>query len=150
MSRNLNPDQIAVLVEEEYSDVDTDDSLDDLDFLCLSDTDSSSEEIESEEEPDSNSISGPDTFSPLQPQAADQVQPTAVNQVMDWKQPHNFSPRHTVSSERCCQIISDLGQLSSSLDCFMMQFPYGLCVWISQCTSERLHIYEGEKKKRLR
>ena len=42
MSRNLNPDQIAALVEEEYSDVDTDNSVDDPDFLSLSDTDSSS------------------------------------------------------------------------------------------------------------
>ena len=127
MSRNLNPDQIAALVEE-YSDVDADDSLDDPDFRSLSDTDSSSEETESEEEPDNNPISRLDTFAPFQPQAANQVQPTAVNQVMAWKEPHNFSPRHTVSSERCCQITSDLGHLSSPLDCFMMQFPYGLCV----------------------
>ena len=73
MSRNLNTDQIAALVEEYYSDVDTDDSLDDPDFLCLSDTNSSSEEIESEEEPDNNPISRLDTFAPLQPQAANQV-----------------------------------------------------------------------------
>ena len=65
MSRNLNPNQIAALVVEEYSDVDTDDSLDDPDFLSLSDTDSSSEETESEEEPDNNSISRLDTFAPL-------------------------------------------------------------------------------------
>ena len=71
MSRNLNPDQIAALVEEEYSDVDTDGSLDDPDFLSLSDTDSSSEETESEEEPDNNQISRLDTFATLQPQAAD-------------------------------------------------------------------------------
>ena len=44
MSRNLNPYQIAALVEKEYSDVDTDNSLDDPDFLSLSDNDSSSEE----------------------------------------------------------------------------------------------------------
>ena len=69
---------------------------------------------------------------------------------MDWKEPHNFSPSHTVSSERCCQIISDLGHLSSPLDCFMMQFPYGLCVWISQCINERLQIYEREKKKKIK
>ena len=31
----------------------------------------------------------------------------------------------------------------------MMQFPYGLCVWISQCTNERLQIYEREKKKKI-
>ena len=137
------------MVEEEYSAVDTDDSFNDPDFLSLSDTDSSSEETESEEEPDNNLISRLDIFAPLQPQAANQVQPTAVNQVMDWKEPHNFPPRHTVSSERCFQIISDLGHLSSPLDCFMMQFPYGLCLWISQCTNERLQIYEREKKKKL-
>ena len=79
MSRNLSPDQIAALVEEEYPDVDTNDSLDDQDFLSLSDTDSSSEETKSEEEPDNNPISRLDTFAPLQPQAANQVQPTAVN-----------------------------------------------------------------------
>ena len=115
MSRNLNPDQIAALVEEEYSDVDTHDSFDDLDFLSLSDTDSSSKETESEEEPDNNPISRLKTFAPLQPQAANQVQPTTVNQAMDWKEPHNFSPRHTVSSEQCCQIISDLGNVPSNL-----------------------------------
>ena len=79
MSRNLNPDQIAALIEEEYADVDTDDPLDDPDFLSLSDTDSSSEETESEEETDNNPISRLDTFAPLQPQAANQVQPTTVN-----------------------------------------------------------------------
>ena len=31
----------------------------------------------------------------------------------------------------------------------MMQLPYGLCVWISQCTNERLQIYEREKKKKI-
>ena len=147
MSRNLNPDQIATLVEEEYSDVDTNNSLDDPDFLSLSDTDSSSKETEYEEEQDNNPISRLDTFAPLQLQVANQVQPTAVNQVMDWKEPHNFSPRHIVSCEQCCQIISDLGHLSSPLNCFMMQFPYGLCMWISQCTNERLQIYERKEKK---
>ena len=149
MSRNLNPDQIAALIEEEYSDVDTDDPLDDPDFLSLSDTDSSSEETESEEETDNNPISRLDTFAPLQPQPANQVQPITVNQVRDSKKLHNFSPRHTVSSERCCQIISDLGHSSSPLDCFMMQLPYGLCVWISQYTNQRLQIYEREKKKKI-
>ena len=57
MSRNLKPNQIAALVEEEYSAVDTDDSLDDPDFLSLLNTDFSSEETESEKEPDNNPIS---------------------------------------------------------------------------------------------
>ena len=73
--------------------------LDHPDFLSLSDTDSSSEKTKSEEEPDNNPIFQLDTFAPLQPQAANQVQPTAVNQVMHWKESHNFSPRHTVSSD---------------------------------------------------
>ena len=65
MSRNLNPDQIAALFEEEYSDVDTDDFLDDPDFLSLSDADSSSKETGSEEEPDNNLMSRLDTFAPM-------------------------------------------------------------------------------------
>ena len=138
MSRNLNPDDNAALLEEEFSDVDSNDSLDDPDFRNTSDTDSSSEETESEKEPDNNPISLLNTLAPLQPQAVKQVQSTAANQDMDWKEPHKFSPRHTVSSERCCQIISDLKHSSSPLDCFMMMFPYGLCMWISQCTNERL------------
>ena len=150
MSRNLNPDDNAALLEEEYSDVDSDDSLDNPDFRSISDTDSSSEEIESEEEPDNNPISLLNTLAPLQPQAVKQVQSTAANQDMDWKEPHNFSPRHTVSIKRSCQIISDLKHSSSPLDCIMMMFPYGLCMWISQCTNERLRIYERQKRKKIK
>ena len=65
MSRNLNPYQIAALVEEEYPDVNTDDSIDDPDFFSILDTDSSSEETESEEERNNNPISRMDTFAPL-------------------------------------------------------------------------------------
>ena len=150
MSRNLNPNQIAALVEEKHFDVDTDDSLDDPDFFSLSDTGSSSEETESEEETDNNPISRLDTFTPLQPQAANQVQPTAVNQVMDRKQPHNFSPKHTVSSEQFCQITFDLWHLSSPLDCFMMEchMVYG-CRFPSEQMKDCKFMKE-ERKKRLR
>ena len=138
-----------MLVEEEYFDVDTDDSFDDPDFFSLSDTDSSSEETESEEEPDNNPISRLDTFAPLQPQAANQGHSTAVNQVMDWKEPHNFSPKHTVSSKQCCQIISNLGHLSSPLDCFMMECHMVYGCGFSSTPMKDCKFMKEKRKKRL-
>ena len=120
MSRNLNPDQIAALVEEECSDVDTDGSLDDPDFLSLSDTDSSSEETEFEEEPNNNPISRLDTFAPHSTTSCQSSSTNSCKSSHGLEKAHNFSPRHTVSRERCCQIISDLGHASSPLDCLMM------------------------------
>ena len=32
----------------------------------------------------------------------------------------------------------------------MMMFPYGLCMWISQCKNERLQIYERRKRKKIK
>ena len=110
---------------------------------------SSSEETEYEEKPDNNPISLLNTLAPLQPQTVNQVQSTAANQDMDWKEPHSFSPKHTASNERCCQIISDLQHSSSPLYCFMMMFPYGLCMWISQCKNVKAANLRKTKKIKM-
>lgn len=160
--------ELADNIDEESSDFDSDDSVEDKDFIPSAeqeeescDSDSSDQEpiTEPEESCDSDYSDQEQTAEEFE--SENQVNAGASqNENMDPQQSNtsgyclwsninsdNFFPRFVLPDKESPIITADLHRGSTVLDCFLKVFPRSLFIYIAQSTNRRLEILEQNKKK---